>query len=254
MKRLTAVLAIAYTMTLSAYPLGLDPIGPVQSSGSDAQSQAYNSFAQSISYITSSNYAFNPSYIPNAQVVSDPANILSNSDANVRIYYAGGTSALNDTLGFSSSGSLYSNASLIFSNASGSSANPNNNNSYAYYPSLAKGSFVDLGVLSQGTPFDLFLAGNAAESFNYNTVWTNNALNPYGASQVKVVHFLGTDYYLIGFEEQAYGSDYDYNDVYIVAEITSVPEPMTYVIFAVLGMVVLALSRDKTRGTKKSDI
>ncbi len=222
-----------------AYPLGLEMIGPIQASGSDSQSKAFNSFSPSMNSLAGGNQEFRPQNTSDTQVISDPSNILANSDANVRIYFFGNNSPYNNAIGFSLAGSV-NNASLIFPNASRSTSSSNPNDPNARYTGLSRGDFVDLGTLSQGTPFNLFLATDAADGPNKGIFWTNNDLNRYDSSQIKMVRFLETNYYLIGWEDMSqWSSDKDYNDVYIVAEIVGVPEPETYLILGLLSSILL---------------
>lgn len=238
-----------FLLTLAyAYPLGLEMIGPIQASGSDSQSRAFNSFSPSMNSLAGGNKEFIPQNTSDTQIVSDPSNVLANSDANVRIYFFGNNSPYNNTIGFSPTGSI-NNASLIFPNASRSTSSSNPKDPNARYSGLSRGDFVDLGALSQGTAFDLFLAADSADGNNRGIFWTDNALNSNNAAQVKMVHFLGTNYYLIGWEDvPLWSSDKDFNDVYIVAEIVAIPEPETYIILGFLGSIMLYFKRSKKVG------
>lgn len=245
----TGIAALSMVVSLSAYPLGLDVVGPVQASGSDAQAQAYNAFAPTInSYIGNVNGVFNPQNSATTQVISDPTNVLSNSDATVRIYWVNNSAAYNNTIGFSPTATISpSTASVVFPNASVKASSPNPGDANSPYSGLVAGNFVDLGLQTQGTPFQLFLAADAADGPNKGIFYANAALNADGINHLKMVQFLGTNYYLIGWEDLPLSvSDLDYNDVFIVAEIIAVPEPMTYVIFAMLAGVILFIQRRKT--------
>ncbi|MFN4173719.1 MAG: DUF4114 domain-containing protein [Parachlamydiaceae bacterium] len=237
---------ICFSINIQAYPLGLDLIGPIQSSGSDAQSQAFNRFSPSLNSLAGGNKDFDPKNNAEMQIIIDPSNVLMNSDANVRIYFFGNNSPFQNSIGFSPSGSL-NDASLIFPNASRSPANPNDKD--ARIPGLSRGDFVDLGTLKSGTPFDLFLAADAADGNNKGVFWLDNSLNDKGASQAKMVQFIGTNYYLIGWEDLPLSSsDKDFNDVYIVAEIVAIPEPHTYLIFGILSLICLFFLRSRKAG------
>ncbi len=246
----TSIAALSLVASLNAYPLGLDVVGPIQASGSDAQAQAYNSFAPTIdSYIGNVNGVFDPQNTATTQVVSDPVNILSNNEASVRIYWVNNSAAYQNTIGFSPSATISpATASVVLPNASitaTSIVSPSDPN--GPYAGLVAGNFVDLGVLAQGTPFQLFLAADAGNGANQGIFYANAANNADGINHLKMVQFLGTNYYLIGWEDLPLSfSDLDYNDVFIVAEIVNVPEPMTYVIFAALAAIVLYARKAKT--------
>lgn len=243
----TSIAALSLVTSLGAYPLGLDVVGPIQASGSDAQAQAYNSFAPTIdSYIGNVNGVFNPTDSATTQIVADPTNVLANSDATVRIYWVNNSAAYQNTIGFSPSATISpSTAAVVLPNASITGTvivNPSDPN--GPYAGLSAGQFVDLGLQTQGTPFQLFLAADAGNGPDKGVFWANAANNSDGINHLKMVHFLGTNYYLIGWEDLPLSvSDLDYNDVFIVAEIIPVPEPMTYVIFAALAGIVLFASR-----------
>lgn len=243
-KAVFSILLLYPLLSIYSYPLGLDPIGPVKTSGSDEQSKSFNSISPYLDYVVNNTNPFqNTSY---SQIVTDPSNVLANSSANVRIYFYGNNSDYNNTLGFSPTSST-KDGSLIFPNASTSSSNYNYRDPNSRYPGLAKGDFVDLGTLQQGTPFNLFLAADAADGTNKGIFWTNNDLNSYDFTQAKMVNFTGTNYYLIGWEDAPLNSsDKDFNDLYIVAEIVAIPEPETYLILGLLGAFILFSKRLKS--------
>lgn len=251
---LFGVITLTCVSSLSAYPMGLDIIGPVQAPGSDSQAQAFDAFAPTVtSYIGDVNAVFNPQNTATTQVISDPSNIMSNSDATVRFYFVSNSAAYNNTLGFSPSGTIVPGSqSIIFSNASinGSQANPGDAN--APYAALTLGNFTDLGTLKAGTPLTLFVASDAANGAPTGNAkgifWNNAALNSDGLVHARMVQFLGTNYYLIGLEDlPASVSDKDYNDVFVVAEIIPVPEPMTYVLMALAAGFAIALKRKQAQ-------
>lgn len=248
------ITALSLVTSLSAYPLDQELIGPVQAPNSDAQAQAYSAFSSNVySYVGTVTSPFSPTATSAVEIISDPVNVLSNADATVRIYWVSNDAAYQNTIGFSPSGSLSSGGNtIVFPNASvNATVITSPSDTHGPYAGLVSGSFVDLGVLTQGTPFNLFIGADAANGTPQGVYWVNSALNADG-THVKVVHFIGTDYYLIGWEDLPLAtSDLDFNDVYLVAEIVSAPEPMTYIIFGALAAVVLFARSPKTIRAEK---
>lgn len=251
----TLVTGLIAISSLSANPLGLDTVGPVQAPGSDAQSQAYQAFSPTInSYIGNVSAPFNPTNTGQTLVITDPTNLLQSSAAEVRFYFVNNSAAFNNSLGISSNFTTNpGSAELIFANASVNASNPNPSDPNAPYAALVNGNYVDLGVLAQGTPLNLFIASDAADGPvsgpDKGIFWNSIAQNSDGVDHMKMVQFIGTNYYLIGWEDLplAY-SDRDFNDIFVVVELVPVPEPATYLLMAVMAFIVVAAKRKKMAG------
>ncbi len=247
---IVGVALLSSVSSLSAYPMGLDVIGPVQASGSDAQAQAFNSFSPTVlSTIGNVNGVFNPQNSATTQVINDPTNLLLNSDSQVRFYFVSNSAAYNNTLGFSPTGTIVEGSkSIIFSNASINPASGAPGDPNAPYAALSLGDFTDLGTLQAGTQLNLFVASDAADGPptgpSKGIFWNDQSKNSDGIIHARMVQFLGTNYYLIGFEDLPVSvSDKDYNDVFVVAEIIPVPEPMTYLLMALAAGFAIVLKR-----------
>lgn len=251
----TAVVGLFATSMLSAYPSGIDIAGPVKASGSGAAAVSYNAFkASSInSYFNTIGFnspssAFNPQATAGVSLITDPA-VSFNFDANVRAYFISSDAGFNNTLGITSNNSISpSSSKLIFPNASNVPSAPSSDPN-SPYSALAQGFYVDVGVLQAGVPLNLFLIANGANGAAQGSVFSNSSLNSDNNVHVKMVQFLGTNYYLVGFEDTlgTGSSDFDYNDLVIALAIVPTPEPSTYLVMGTLLLIGFCIYRKQKR-------
>lgn len=261
-------LIITTVSLLAATTLAADitPINPVNPSGSDPRAVLFNNaflpfssapttYVQSNTFPTSlsGDYGFFPSdsVSPPAMVVSDPASLTLQSDANVRVYYytpytsqqgiPPPTSVNQDSLGFNiNSGQVLNpNQQALVFNANGATgANQ----------VTTPGEFVDLGMLSAGTPLNFFLIAQDSAG-NSTTYWNDPMANPDFFPHLEMVQFLGTPYYLLAWEDSSLLNEGNldlFRDLFAVVEVNvAVPEPSTYLLLSGFLLATWCISRRK---------
>lgn len=252
---LTLGLGLFVASSLMAYPSGIDIAGPIKSSGSDSTSKNYNAFKESSinSYFKnigfdSAGSNFSPKATSAVSLVTDPA-LSFKTDVSIRAYFISSDAGFNNTLGITSNNSISTDSSkLIFPNASDNASSPNKGDANAPYAALTAGSFVDVGTLKAGVPLNLFLIADGADGTAQGSVFSKTSLNSDASVHVKMVQFLGTNYYLVGFEDTLgiKTGDFDYNDLVIALAIVPTPEPGTYILLSSL-LVVIYLARRKQK-------
>ncbi len=210
--------------------------GPIQPSGSDAQSINYNAFQASTilpfinTYMPVAGGLYNPPF-------ESPSPVTLSQTSSVRIYYVASYADFNNLLGLSTNGDFTQSAAK---------------NVFARND-VSQGDFVDIGTLAGGTTLEFYLNPNSGFYAGGGGLWWNTKAEnvtpaDYTAGSdtvldhVKLSTFTsgGNTYYLLGWEDRANQdpiNDFDYNDIFVVAEIVpqvAVPEPATYLMLGSL--------------------
>lgn len=225
---------------IAAIPYDLDIANPVQLSGSDAQSKAFNNYLES--YMKNGNNKFK---------VSNGMLTLT-QDSNVRAYFVSESAGYENTLGVSSLGKtiLTSDAKLIFPNAS---------TDYSVRTKdtpLLPGDFVDLGRYNKGAQLDFFLIANG---FNGGSQLfsTSQSLNSDGLIHSIALNNNGSPYQIIAWEDLLGGGDRDFNDCIFAFELTTpknnpsvisvaAPEPSLIFGTCLSSLFILGIRRRKS--------
>ena len=219
----------------ASLPYSLDIANPVQLSGSDDQSKAFNEYLDS--YNKTGNKDFTVTH----------GMMTMTQDSNIRAYFVSEDAGYKNTLGISSLGPviLTPDAKLIFPNASSDSSVRTKDSP------LLPGDFVDLGLYKKGTTLDFFLVANGFNG-GKQLFSTTQSLNSDGLIHSIALNNNGSPYQLIAFEDILGGGDRDFNDCVFAFEVKSAiiephglaaPEPS--LLFGSSFMCVLLLSHRK---------
>ncbi|MCB1111252.1 MAG: DUF4114 domain-containing protein [Chlamydiales bacterium] len=246
--------------SLFAYPDGLDIVNPIRDSGSDARAAAYNAFYTSTvqPYIdaNSSGTEFNPpasTVSPPSTLIVDPSNLEVMTRSDARIYFIDSSAGYRNSFGWDPNHDFTLSSgekAIVFPNAHTLASSSNPGDADAPYAGLTPGDFVELPQLEAGSFLDFFLLANGANGTSYDTWWNDSAYNSDSNAHVKTVHFDGTPYYLMGWEDLPNLGDADFSDVFVVVELVPVPEPSTYLILASLLVFVIFAKRRKSAFVK----
>lgn len=226
-------------------------VGPVVQGGSDAASMQ---FLSELPAITTTIKAILPEYkaLNNATAMAlDPTTLRFSTDTVARLYFVSEGAAYRSILGFNTLSAsapiptattpgILPNAQVIFPNLSssapGSLSSATNSVRTASEP-LLPGDFVNLGTFSSGTLLDFFLIPNGASGGS--AVLTEEALR----NSDKLQHFVsftvpGSSYTFFALEDQVGGGDHDYNDAIFALQLSTAPEPGTWVSLCALSVLV----------------
>lgn len=210
-----------------ARPYGLEPIAPVQLSGSDDRSAEFNrDFLPQFQKIVKNRLSERVDFSTQMEGFRLDASRLflrTESDKPIRIYFIHEGAGYHNSLGMAATPAgapEMGEKGLIFPDASFFS--PRSTRRTANVP-LVAGDFVELGTGAPGIQLDFFCIADGARMRpgQDKTTWYNNvALNPDGYQHVVAFLLPGSRYVMIGFEDLWYLSgDKDYNDVVFVVDI-----------------------------------
>jgi len=227
---------------VSALPLNLNLVGPVQQSGTDTQSNQFNTTTlPTVSNFITTNTKPNGKFAPAGISQANPANIFWAEDRKLRVYFISEDAGYKNSLGFSQGNDFTltpGEHSLIFPNAS--SPNP-----------LTVGDFVDLGILSANTKLNFYLLANGFVSAHPNIIWTTSAANnPADSLQhYYAVNQFGANHLLYSVEDLPLLGDADFNDLHFVVEALPTPEPQTYILLGLFLTGVAYLRKSEKTST-----
>lgn len=230
----------------TATPFGLDPVAPVQVTGSDDQAAAFNeNDLGTIRSLVNANLSERVEVDGIDTLALDTSSLVLSYPADVRVYF------VHEGAGYANSFGVYTgdpadglsgDAALIFPNAS--SYNQTKGWISNRTPLLV-GDFVDLGHMEEGTQLNLFVISNGANG-GQNVYYTEQGLNSDGLEHFVALATDETDALIIGVEDLPGGGDKDYNDVVVAVEmgaknvqaLASRAAPLPGPIFALSGLVL----------------
>lgn len=230
-------ITIADTVSL---PYNLDIASPVQLSGSDVQSRAFNDYL--LSYAKTGNDIFK---------VSNGMMTIS-EDCNVRTYFVSESAGYENTLGVSSLEKtiLTPDAKLIFPNTSSDSPIRTKESP------LLSGDFCDLGLYKKGSQLDFFLIANGFNG-GKQLFSTSQSLNSDSLIHAIALNNNGSPYQIIAFEDSLGGGDRDFNDCIFAIEFSpcssinphgiTAPEPSLIFGACLSSLLILGSRRRKLR-------
>lgn len=243
--------------------MGLDPIAPVQLSGSDEASQTFNeTVLPSLTEIVNANLSERSAIGDLTAYALNPDELKLTVDSSVRAYFIGEGAGYRNTFGFytgDSSDGLTGDAALIFPDASiGWGYSGSLDDRY-----LDVGDFVDLGAFEADDQLNLFLVANGANGGNL-TYFTDDTMNP-----DLLVHYImlatpESSYLLIGVEDLLYGGDQDFNDLVValdigqanlqalISQVVPLPGPLLAVFAALLAGVRARLKRRSKKTAREA--
>lgn len=194
---------------------GMDIVGTIYESGSDARSAAFNEeILPGASELVDVHLREGVEFLAAGitRLDEDALFILNPSDRPVRVYFIHEGAGYRNTLGYSVTIAGSSGAGtrhIIFPDVS--------DGTYGGPQLLAPGDFVELGDFDAGTQFEFFIVRNAVNGGR--EIFTNqDHLNPDGMQHL-AAWLLGDRYVLLGFEDLINGGDLDYNDVVAVVDL-----------------------------------
>lgn len=235
----------------TASPYGLEPVGPVQVTGSDDQASDFNNTdLDPIREIVNSNLSERIEVDGIEALALNPDSLVLEYPSEVRVYFVHEGAGYANTLGVytgDSSDALSGDAALIFPNAS--SYNRTSGWISNRTPLLV-GDFVDLGNLDAGTQLNFFVVSNGANG-GTSVFYTDTDLNYDGLDHFVALATEETDSLIIGAEDLPGGGDKDYNDVVIAIQIgkdnvqslTSKAAPLPAPILALAGALLPLVRR-----------
>lgn len=216
----------------SARPYGLQPIAPVQLSGSDARAQDFNdNFLPYFRELINTKLSESVDFTDREGFRLDASRLFlrTESDLPIRIYFVHEGAGYHNSLGFSATpvgAPQQSPPHLIFPDASfhgpwSGQRTPND--------PMVVGDFVEIDNGAPGVQLDFFIVANGAgNQYSYggtNIVgtWFNNPdLNADGLQHAVAFLLPDSRYVMIGFEDLWGGGDLDYNDCLFVVDIGEV--------------------------------
>lgn len=195
---------------------GMQHVGPVQVTGSDARSEAFNNeimpaAAELVEEELREGVEFMAADI--TRLDEDALFLLNPSDRPVRVYFINEGAGYRNTLGYSTTvagSEQIGDRRIVFPDVSdGTFGGPR---------LLEMGDWIELGDFPAGTSFEFFIVRNAVKGGRH--IFTNqDHLNPDGLQHL-AAWLIGDRYVLLGFEDLLNGGDLDYNDVVVVVDLS----------------------------------
>lgn len=207
-------------------PFGIQPIAPVQISGSDDRAADFN--ANALPYfrnLVDTKLGESNDFTEREGFVLDPSRLFlrTASEYPIRVYFIHEGAGYHNCLGLSralAGEEEMGEPGLIFPDAS--FKGPNSQHRDAQDP-LVVGDFVELDHGAPGQRLDFFCIPYKPWDDSYVATWFNNrALNPDGLQHVVAFVMPDSPYVMIGFEDLWGGGDLDYNDCLFVIDIGEV--------------------------------
>ncbi len=206
----------------TARPFGLEVMAPVQATGSDSSSEAFEDevLPDLLNYIES-NVVYNASN----ELMSAEAtltNLTLTAAAAVRVYFVAEDGAYHNSIGLFTGESSDADMlpELLFPDAS---------SSYSYWKKvpekgatadlpLIPGDFIDVGIAEAGSSLDFFVIPDGARQ-RQDAYGVVKEMNEDGLSHARILGFVGDSMILLGFEDLPDGGDKDYDDVIVAVEV-----------------------------------
>lgn len=211
-------------------PLGLQPIGPVMLSGSDARSREFNQvYLPQVQAIIREKLSSGKVFDDLGTFPLDADKLLMPFAAQrpIRIYFIDEGAGYQNTLGFTYSlvGSVSQGTPvLLFPNASKAASGSNSwslgsaQTTRTTQQPLNTGDFLDLGNGGAGWQLDFFIISQGATGGQHK-LWADKNRNMDKTQHVVAFQIPNSTYLIISFEDMLYGGDADYEDLILVADI-----------------------------------
>lgn len=211
-------------------PLGLQPIGPVMLSGSDARSREFNQvYLPQVQAIIREKLRSGKVFDDLGTFPLDADKLLMPYAAQrpIRVYFIDEGAGYQNSLGFTYSlvGSDTNGAEvLLFPNASKAASGSNSWNlgtpqtTRTTQQPLNTGDFIDVGVGGAGWQLEFFVISQGAEGGKHK-LWADKTQNIDKIQHVVAFQLPNTTYLIVSFEDIIGGGDADYEDLILVADI-----------------------------------
>jgi hypothetical protein len=211
-------------------PLGLQPIGPVMLSGSDARSREFNQV-----YLPQVQATIREKLV-SGKVFDDLGTYPLDADKllmpyaaqrPIRLYFIDEGAGYQNTLGFTYSligSDVHGTEVLLFPNASKAASGSNSWNlgspqtARTIEQPLNTGDFLDIGNGGAGWLLDFFIISQGATGGQHK-LWADKTRNMDKTQHVVAFQIPQSTYLIISFEDMLYGGDADYEDLILVADI-----------------------------------